>query len=121
MARQATELLREISQAAQDVVDYTDGMNSDAFLDLPSKDGKTFRAIKNALAEIGEAVKNLPPEVKEKHPSIDWRGLSGLRDVVAHQYHRLDMEMLGLVVSEELPALIEASESELNCTVIKPK
>ena len=122
MARQSGELFRDILEAARDIVGYTDRLVLDAFTRLPSEDGKTFRAIKNALAEIGEAVKRLPPEVKEKHPEIDWRGMSGLRDIVAHQYHRLDMSMMWPVARQELPALVQAMEAELNgSTAAEPK
>src|ERR1700747_2631597 len=47
--RDATELRHEILRAAQDVVEYADGLDFDAFLRLPTEDGKTYRAIKNAL------------------------------------------------------------------------
>lgn len=119
--RDATELLHEILRAAQDIVEYADGLDFDVFLRLPTEDGKTYRAIKNALAEMGEAIKGIPAEIKDRHPSIDWRGLSGLRDIIAHQYHRIEMELLWPVVKEEFPSLVEAMETELHCNIVKPK
>jgi hypothetical protein len=43
-----------------------------------------FRAIKNGLAGIGEAVKSLLPELFARHRALDWRGFAGLPDLVSH-------------------------------------
>ena len=110
--RDSAELLEEIGKAATDIISYADGHNSKTFDVLPLTDGRTYRAIKNALAEIGEAVKNLPKENTDRHPNIDWRGLSGLRDIVAHQYFRIDMDQVWLVITDELPDLIAAIHAE---------
>ncbi|HQE96740.1 MAG TPA: DUF86 domain-containing protein, partial [Methanothrix sp.] len=54
---------------------------------------------------IGEAVKNLPEELKKDHPEIPWRDLAGMRDIVAHQYFGVDLETVWLVAKDELPEL----------------
>jgi uncharacterized protein with HEPN domain len=51
---------------------------------------------------------------------IDWRGMSGLRDIVARQYHRIEMELLRPVINDEFPPLIEAMEAELQTSITKP-
>ncbi len=70
--------------------------------------------MKNALTEIGGAVKALPPEILERHPAIDWRGWAGLRDVVSHEYFRLEMTRLQLTVTKELPQLLSVATAELD-------
>lgn len=66
--------------------------------------------MKNVLAEIGEAVKLMPPEFLARHKEVDWRGWAGLRDVVSHQYFSLELPRLRLrlTVVDELPMLLEA-------------
>ena len=69
-------------------------------------DRRTYRALKNALADLGEAVKLLPSEVLARHPAVDWRGWAGLRDIVSHQYFSLELPCLRPTVVEELLALL---------------
>ena len=80
---------------------------------LAETDRRTYRALKNTLAEIGEAVKLLPPDLLGRHPSVDWRGWAGLRDLVSHQYFSLELPRLRPTVVDELPVLLTAVEGEL--------
>jgi uncharacterized protein with HEPN domain len=54
---------------------------------------------------IGEAAKGVPPEVRGLDPSIPWRELTGLRDVVVHQYYRLEPGVMWEAVENLLPEL----------------
>jgi uncharacterized protein with HEPN domain len=105
--------LADIREAARDVADIVGAMDSDAFNALPNADRMAYRALKNALSELGEAVKTLPREVTERHAAVDWRGFAGLRDVVAHGYFGLRQDLLWPIVREEMPRLLEAVEAEL--------
>jgi uncharacterized protein with HEPN domain len=111
--RGARDRLEDIRAAAANALAFAAGLDEAAFAALPASDRRTWRALKNALAEIGEAVKDLPPGVAARHPGIDWRGFAGLRDVVAHRYFVLELPRLWPVVAEEIPALLTAVEAEL--------
>ncbi|MBC7802053.1 MAG: DUF86 domain-containing protein [Gemmatimonadaceae bacterium] len=80
---------------------------------MPAADRRTFRALKNALTEIGEAVKLLPTEIPTKYPDVDWRGWAGLRDVIAHQYFDIQIDRLRPTITAEVPALLAAVKREL--------
>lgn len=54
---------------------------------------------------IGEAVKNLPDDLKIEHPEIPWRDIAGLRDIVVHQYFGLDLGLIWDVVKKDIPEL----------------
>ncbi len=108
-----TDRLEDIRSAAADVLAFTEGLSIITFVDLPKVDRRTWRALKNALAEIGEAVKDLPPDLATRYPKIDWRGFAGLRDIVAHAYFGLDMARLWPTVTEEIPDLLAAVTAEL--------
>ncbi len=114
MRRRGTrERLEDIRAAAEDAEAFTRDLDTAAFMALPTTDRRTYRALKNALTEIGEAVKLLPPELLARHPGVDWRGWGGLRDVVSHQYFNLELSLLRPTVVDELPALLAAITAEL--------
>lgn len=92
---------------------FAGGLDAAAFAALAITDRRTYRALKNALAEIGEAVKLLPPELLARHPGVDWRGWAGLRDMVSHRYFSLELPRLHPTIADELPALLAAVTDEL--------
>lgn len=111
--RGVRERLQDIQTAAQDATDFAGGLDAAGFASLPDTNRRTYRALKNALAEIGEAVKLLPPDLLARHPGVDWRGWAGLRDVVSHQYFSLELSRLRPTISDELPVLLTAILLEL--------
>lgn len=48
------------------------------------------RAFLRSLEIIGEAVKKIPEDVKIKIPDIEWKKISGLRDILIHHYFGVD-------------------------------
>ena len=113
MSRTPRDRLIDIRDAARDLLDFVGTMESEAFHALPATDRMAHRAVKNALVEIGEAIKALPPEIAHRHPGVDWRGFSGLRDVVSHGYFGLDQERLWPIIRDEVPTLLAAVQEEL--------
>jgi uncharacterized protein with HEPN domain len=111
--RDLADRLADIRAATADILSFVQGLDEAAFAALPDTDRRTYRAIKNALAEIGEAIKQLPLEILAGHRDVDWRGFAGLRDIVAHQYFSLELPRLWPTVTDELPELLAAVDAEL--------
>ncbi|MCK4613983.1 MAG: DUF86 domain-containing protein [Thermoplasmata archaeon] len=63
------------------------------------------RAVSRSLEIIGEAVKNLSLDFKEKHPEVEWRRIAGLRDKLIHQYFGVDWLIVWDVLTNKLPEL----------------
>jgi uncharacterized protein with HEPN domain len=57
------------------------------------------------LEIIGEAVKNLSSSFKAKYPSVPWKKMAGMRDVLIHEYFAVDLNMTWKVVKQELPSI----------------
>lgn len=114
MTRTLAERLADIREASRDLIDIVGAMDDAAFHALPSADRIAYRALKNALTELGETVKTLPREVTDRHPEVDWRGFAGLRDIVAHGYFGLRQDLLWPIVRDEVPRLLASVEAELN-------
>jgi uncharacterized protein with HEPN domain len=113
MAREVQQRLMAIREAATDLLDFVADMETDAFHALPHADRMGYRAIKNALIELGEAAKAIPEEVRQRHPEVDWKGFAGLRDMIAHRYFGIDTERLLPIIKTEVPGLLAAVEQEL--------
>ncbi|MBE0684773.1 MAG: DUF86 domain-containing protein [Anaerolineaceae bacterium] len=86
--------------------EFTALSNYEAFLDDP----RTIRAVAFELTTIGEAVRALPIEIREKYPEIPWGKIQGIRNVLIHEYYRLDEEIIWQTVQEDIPNLIEMLE-----------
>ena len=62
-------------------------------------------ALLHNLEIIGEAAKHVPVEIKDKNPDVDWRRITGLRDIVAHEYFGVSLEIIWDVIQNKLPEL----------------
>src|SRR2546423_1593217 len=65
------------------------------------------RAFVRSIEIIGEAAKKVPMEFRQKHPKIEWRGMTGMRDRLIHDYLSVDYELVWDVVVNKIPALRE--------------
>jgi len=61
---------------------------------------------------IGEAVKALPKDLLDRHPAVDWKGFARFRDVLAHQYFRIQPTLLWKAISVSLLPLDAAVSAE---------
>ena len=85
-------------------------MSYDAFLDDP----RTIRAVAFEFTTIGEAARVIPVDVQAKFPEVPWGKMHGIRNVLVHEYFRLDEEILWRASLEDIPPLIDALEKILN-------
>lgn len=60
------------------------------------------------LLVLGEAVKGLSEETTARRPETPWRQIAGLRDLLAHEYYRIDAREIASVITNDLPALDSA-------------
>lgn len=67
------------------------------------KDTLVLDGIVRNLEIIGEAAKNIPNHIREKYPEIEWKKIAGLRDVLAHEYFGIDLEVVWDIVKSKLP------------------
>ena len=60
---------------------------------------------------VGEAVKRLSDETRALHPEIPWKQIAGLRDLLTHEYFRIDMDEIDKVVERDLAPLAAAVQA----------
>ncbi len=73
-------------------------------------DGLLFAAVRVRLIEIGEAVKDIHPDLLAKEPDIAWADVARVRDHLAHRYFDTDHEIVTATVEHDLPPLVAAVE-----------
>jgi len=72
------------------------------------------RACVRSVEVIGEAVKNIPPELREKHPDVEWRKMAATRDRLIHGYFSIDFELVWDIVQHKIPFLHHQIEAILD-------
>ena len=101
MSRSWRLFLEDIVEASNRILRYTEAKDFPAFC----ADEMAYDAVLRNLQIVGEAAKAVPGDVRHEHPEVDWRGMAGLRDVLAHAYFGLDDETLWDVVTTKIPEL----------------
>jgi len=71
------------------------------------KDEKTIYAVVRAIEIMGEAVKNIPMDFRDKHKEIEWKKIAGTRDKLIHEYFGVDLKLTFKIVKEDIPELKE--------------
>ncbi|MDP8247588.1 MAG: DUF86 domain-containing protein [Candidatus Tritonobacter lacicola] len=103
MSRNISLYLEDIVKSCEKVLRFTKDMSREMFL----QDEKTYDAVVRNLEIVGEAAKNVPNEIREKIPNIEWRKMGGMRDILSHGYFGIDDDILWDVVRNKVPRLAE--------------
>jgi uncharacterized protein with HEPN domain len=101
--REWQDRIDDILGCAENIIQFTNDLDFESFLEDP----KTIRAVAFELTTIGEAVKAIPLEIQQKYPTIPWVKIQGIRNVLVHEYFRLDEEILWKTIKEDIPVLIQ--------------
>jgi len=103
MPRDYNAYLKDILDAIRKIENYTKAISFDDFVE---NELITDGVVRN-LEVIGEAVKNIPEDVKDKKPEVEWKKIAGLRDILIHDYFGIDEDIVWDTVKNKLPELKE--------------
>ncbi len=67
-----------------------------------------FAAVCRNLEILGEASRKVAPDFRTRHPSIPWREMNDLRNVLIHNYDGIDPHLVWEVVDQKIPGVLRA-------------
>jgi uncharacterized protein with HEPN domain len=105
MPRNEASLL-DVFRAGQRIVEFAQGLSR---ADLAT-DVMRLSAILYQIQIVGEATKRLSIEFREQYSEIPWSQAAGMRDMIAHPYDRLDLDVVWTVIQRSIPELLEMIE-----------
>lgn len=71
------------------------------------------RALGMTAINVGELVKVVTDELRNKYKEFTWKAVAGMRDITAHRYQTLRMEDVYMTVHEEYPVLMQQLQNIL--------
>ena len=96
--------LDDILAECENIRMFVDHVTYEEFTDNVEK----VYAVAKAFENIGEAVKNLPPEIVSDYPEIPWSEIAKMRDVLTHHYFGVDDMVLWETIEGDLDRFEEA-------------
>ena len=102
-------LLKKIFQTVERILANSETITSPSFYLLTPSGMERLESTCMLLIAIGEGVKGVDKLTDKKllsfYPEMDWKGVMGMRDVIAHHYFDLDAEIVYDVIKHDLPKL----------------
>jgi uncharacterized protein with HEPN domain len=84
-----------------DIINFTKDIDFNNFVE----NSLIRKAVCMSLINLGELSKLLSPEFKAKNNTVPWKNISGLRDITAHKYHTLNLDIIWAVVKYDIPEM----------------
>jgi len=95
------DYITDIAKELERIEEFVEGMSYEEF----KRDVKTVYAVIRCFEIIGEAVKNIPEDVRNSYPQIPWKRIAGMRDKLIHAYFGVDYEILWETVKRRVPEI----------------
>ncbi len=94
----------DILESCKRISEYTRAKNYGQF----KSDAKTQDAVIRNFEIMGEATKNLPSEIRDNYPEVDWKLMAGFRDRLIHAYFGINLEIVWSAITSGVPKITES-------------
>lgn len=99
--RSAELLLSDIIESIDKIIQYTNDIGFDAFIE----NDMILDAVNRNFTIIGEAANRLPVEFRENHHSVDWVNIISFRNRIVHEYFGVDANITWQIITFDLSPL----------------
>ena len=97
------DYLIDVKNSIELINEYISGFSKEEFLNNQEKQD----AVVNRLQVIGEASKNIGESLKNKWSGIPWKQMAGMRDILIHRYHGIDVELVWDTINDDLDVILQ--------------
>ena len=101
MSKSHSDLLHHILDEVNFLIDESESLTEDNFIE----DEKLKRAFTRSIEIIGEASKQIPLEIKQAYPDVEWKAMARMRDRLIHHYFGVDYALVWDTIQEDIPLL----------------
>lgn len=101
MLNSLPDFLKHILDECDYILNVSKGKNREQLLD----DETHKRAIVRSIEVIGEAVKKLDDDFRNKYPHIEWKKMARTRDKMIHHYFGIDYDIVWEIITEKIAPL----------------
>lgn len=104
------DYIRDIVNEINRIENFVKDLSYDEFV----KDEKTIYAVIRCFEVIGEAAKNIPKQIRDKHSLFPWKRIAGMRDKLIHEYFGVDYQTLWQTIKKRIPEIKPSLDNMLN-------
>lgn len=101
MKKDDTVYLHHILDAIGLIEEYTKGMSENEFL----ANSMAHDAVVRQIEIISEAARNVSDEFREKHRTLPWIKMIGIRNKIIHEYFNVNYAIVWDTINDDLPGL----------------
>lgn len=101
MSRNLKLYLVDILNSIDNIQSDTTNISYEEFV----QDRRTKDAVILNLLIIGEATKQIPQDIRDQHPEIQWKQIAGTRDMIAHAYFSINNKIVWNIIENDLDFL----------------
>ena len=103
--------LKRIASTIERIIDNSKAIDDSQYYLLSPTGMERLESTCMLLLAIGESIKGIDKMTQKQllsnYPEVDWKGVMGIRDIIAHHYFDIDESIVFDVVKNKLPGMLE--------------
>jgi uncharacterized protein with HEPN domain len=98
MRRDVRLYIQDMMESIEAIEEYIQTLTEEGFY----RNRQAQDAVLRRLEIIGESVKNIDEDFRNRYPEIPWKKIAGMRDVLIHEYFGVNLKRIWRVIKIDL-------------------